>query len=64
MKFGYLDDRFEGWVDRRFLNLKTDFGRDEISEEAAVEKGIELFYEVLFSAIIIGLAIYETDKSS
>ena len=66
--FLYLGDRYnkiETSINRRFLNLDVsdDFFVKPISDELAIDKGIEFFYEIIFYFIILSLPIYEMIKS-
>lgn len=55
----------EVWMNRKILGLKTDSDMftKPLSPEIALEKGIELFYEVFFYSLIIGVACFELYKA-
>lgn len=58
--------RLETKINRANLNIRTDkeLFIQEISEEVAIGKGIETFYEILLYVILFALPIYEIIRSS
>jgi hypothetical protein len=66
MLFGQQAHRFEIYLNRKVVNNnnKLDFYIKPLSEEAAFNKGVEYFVEVIFFyGILMGIAIYEVNKS-
>jgi len=64
--FGQKAHRFEIYLNRRIVNgeSKLDFYVKPLSEEAAFNKGVEYFVEVLFFyGVLITLAVWEIKKS-
>ena len=51
-------------VNRNFLKMKTsDFKIQLLNESAALELGVETFYEIIIYSCILGLPIMELYKS-
>ena len=47
-------------MNKELLQLKNaDFFTKQISDAKAVEKGVEVYYEIIFYSILIGLPLYE-----
>ena len=51
----------ETWVNRKALDIKTDADmfQKKISNNLALEKGVETFYEMILYGVIFGITIYE-----
>jgi hypothetical protein len=56
---GNFYHRYDSAINRRFLKVESSFAHKPLSEELALEKGIEFTYEILFYCIVIGLPFYE-----
>ena len=54
----------ENMINTRFRKVKIQRNPSEISEEKALEKGIETIHEILLYTLIIGVPLYEMYKSS
>jgi hypothetical protein len=59
IRLGNFYHRFDSAINRRFLKINSQFAFKPLSDEIALEKGIEFFYEMLFYCIVIGLPVYE-----
>jgi hypothetical protein len=61
---GNLYHKYDSAINRRFLRIGSNFAHKPLSDELALEKGIEFFYEILFYCIVIGLPLYEIWRAS
>ena len=67
---GQYAHRFEIYLNRKIVNTggqpqKLDFYIKPLSDEAAFNKGVEYFVEVVFFyGILIGIAVWEVKKSA
>lgn len=64
IRLGNFYHRIEAKINRKFLNINSEFAFMPLNEELAVEKGIEFFYEIVFYSIVIGLPVYEMYRAS
>ena len=46
-------------INRRFLKMTSNYTSKPLNNELALEKGIEIFYEIMIYAILIGFSVFE-----
>lgn len=46
-------------INKRFLKLQSSYTHKPLSDEKAIETGIEMFYEILIYSILIGFSVWE-----
>lgn len=53
--------RLESWINRKFLKIETPDALfiKPLSDDVALEKGVEFFYEILVYSILLVLPLYE-----
>ena len=58
---GNYYNRAESWINRRFLKIETPDALfiKPLSDEVALEKGVEFFYEIMVYLILLVLPLYE-----
>lgn len=56
---------FETKINRKFLNISSDFAFriKPLSDEDAITKGVEFFYEVILYVILITIPLYEMNRN-
>lgn len=61
IRLGNKYNQLETYINRKFLKIETpdDLFIKPLSEDVALEKGIEFFYEILIYLILILLPLYE-----
>jgi optic atrophy 3 protein len=64
ISLGNFYHNFDSTINRKFLKISSQFAYKPLSDELAIEKGIEFFYEILFYLIVVGLPVYELWRGS
>lgn len=62
IRMGLFYNRMETKINKKFLKIDTkgeDIFIKPLSDDVALEKGVEFFYEILVYSILLGLPIYE-----
>ena len=66
IRMGKLEHRVDLWMNRKILSIRgdDDLFVKPLNSEVALEKGVEFFYEVLIYGVILGLTVYELNRTS
>ena len=62
INFGQLSFQMNNRLNKKVFNLRSIDLNKKLHEDKALEKGIEMFYEVFFYSLIISVSMYEYYK--
>jgi hypothetical protein len=62
--FGQMVHKFEFRLNRLITKDNSIIQPKDLPSDTAAEKGVEMFYEMVFYAIALGVPIYEYNKSN
>lgn len=62
--FGNKFNYYEQIINQKFLKIESAYAYKPLNDDLAIEKGINLFYEILFYLLMLGIPIYEMNRSS
>ena len=66
IRMGKLEQKMDLWMNRKILSIRgdDDLFVKPLNDEVALEKGVEFFYEILIYGVILGLTLYELNRTS
>ena len=66
IRMGKLEHKTDLWMNRKILSIRgdDDLFVKPLNNEVALEKGVEFFYEILIYGVILGLTLYELNRTS
>ena len=65
IRLGLFSNRMENKINKKVLGNKVDdFFVKAITDNVAMEKGIEFFYEIVIYSILISFPLYEMHKGN
>lgn len=56
--FGNKFNYYEQIINQKFLKIESAYAYKPLNDDLAIEKGINLFYEILFYALMLAIPIY------